>query len=96
MCCFVTNEQMRLSVERMPEEVDNSLADADMYLNTTDRQINALFKDNYDLLRVTLNHILDRKFLVPICQFFVICDLAYFTLSITSEKIILCQKIENI
>lgn len=52
---------MRASVERMPEDVDNSLADADIYLNTTDRQINALFKDNYDLLSDTLNHILDRK-----------------------------------
>ncbi|ODM96406.1 Prominin-1-A [Orchesella cincta] len=61
VCCFVTNEQMRISVERMPEDVDNSLADADIYLNTTDRQINALFKDNYDLLSVTLNHILDQS-----------------------------------
>lgn len=50
-----------MTVERMPEDVDNSLMDADIYLNTTDRQINALFKDNYDLLSVTLNHILDRK-----------------------------------
>lgn len=62
MCCFVTNEQMRLSVEQMPEDVDNSLVDADIYLNTTERQINVLFRDNYDLLSVTLNHILDRKF----------------------------------
>lgn len=62
MCCFVTNEQMRISVERMPEDVDNSLIDADIYLNTTDRQINVLFRDNYDLLSVTLNHILDRKY----------------------------------
>ncbi|CAL8102681.1 unnamed protein product [Orchesella dallaii] len=61
VCCFVTNEQMRISVERMPEDVDNSLADLDIYLNTTERQINALFKDNYDLLSVTLNHILDQS-----------------------------------
>jgi hypothetical protein len=48
-------------VERMPEDVDNSLADVDTYLNTTERQINTIFKDNYDLLSATLNHILDRK-----------------------------------
>lgn len=52
---------MRISVERMPEEVDNSLADVDIYLNTTQYQINALFIDNYALLSGTLNHILDRE-----------------------------------
>jgi len=52
---------MRISVERMPEDVDNSLIDVNTYLNTTDRQINSLFKDNYELLASTLNYILDRK-----------------------------------
>ncbi|XP_035710247.1 prominin-1-A isoform X3 [Folsomia candida] len=61
VCCFVTNEQMRMSVDRMPEEVDNSLADVDIYLNTTERQISTLFIDNYQLLSTTLNHILDQS-----------------------------------
>lgn len=52
---------MRMSVDRMPEEVDNSLADVNTYLNTTELQINALFIDNYQLLSTTLNHILDGE-----------------------------------
>jgi hypothetical protein len=50
-----------MSVERMPEEVDNSLQDVDTYLGLTERQINATFIDNYKLLSSTLNHILDRE-----------------------------------
>ncbi len=38
--CFVTNEQMRIAVQQMPEEVDNSLADVDIYLNTTEVIVN--------------------------------------------------------
>lgn len=53
---------MRISVDSMPEDVDNSLADVNTYLNATEGQINALFVDNYKLLSSTLNRILDGEF----------------------------------
>jgi len=63
VCCFVTNEQIRISIENGPDEVDRSLIDAETYLQATDKQIRSLFVDNYDLLSDTLNMILDGMLL---------------------------------
>ncbi|CAG7631653.1 unnamed protein product [Allacma fusca] len=59
--CFVTNEQVKDNVNKLPKEVDKALVDCTTYIDATINQTNALLVDNYASLATVLTAMISQS-----------------------------------
>ncbi|KAF5290870.1 hypothetical protein FQR65_LT11509 [Abscondita terminalis] len=60
VCAFVSNQHMQDGTDELPSNLKTSLKNVDMFLNTTEREVNALLHTNYDEFEVNLFTTLDK------------------------------------
>lgn len=64
VCAFVSNQHIKDGTEEFASNMRRSIRDTDMYLNTTDREINILLKKNYREFEFVIFDTLDRSSLI--------------------------------
>jgi len=61
ICAFFTNEYVRDGFKLLPKSLNQSLDDVELYLNTTQIEVNTLLRKNYHQLETELESSLDKS-----------------------------------
>ena len=64
ICAFFTNEYVRNGFKFLPQTLNQSLDDIELYLNTTQLEVNTLLRKNFNQLQTELESNLDKSGLI--------------------------------